>query len=272
MSSIRLIALDLDGTLLTTDKRLTDRSRAALERAAAHGAFIVPATGRIFRGLPESILGLPFLKCAILSNGAQVYDVARDRDIYTAELPTEQAAAIMGWLDGWPVLYDCYMDGRGWMQANMYDRIDDYALSPSIAVYMKSIRQPVPDLKRFIFDSGTSVQKIQVFCPDDMTQRRIFEAMPFEGISVTSSVPRNVEINHIDADKGKALLVLAGHLGIPREQTMAFGDGLNDLSMLRAAGTGVAMANAVDAVRAAADVVTSSCDMDGVASIIESLY
>ena len=271
MNDIRLIALDLDGTLLTTDKRLTDRSRQALERAAAHGAFIVPATGRIYRGLPQSVLDLPFLQYAILSNGAQVYDVMRNRDIYMAELPVAQAAKIMGWLDGWPVLYDCYMGGRGWMQADMYARIDDYALSPAIAVYMKSIRQPVPDLKKFIFDCGTSVQKIQVFCPDDATQRNIFDSLPFDGVSVTSSVPRNVEINHEDADKGKALLALAAHLGIPREQTMAFGDGLNDLSMLRAAGTGVAMANAVDAVRAAADVVTGSCDTDGVAMVIESL-
>lgn len=151
-------------------------------------------------------------------------------------------------------------------------RVDEFALSPSIAAYMKSIRQPVPDLKQFISDYGASVQKIQVFCPDDATQRQIFEALPFEGVAVTSSVPRNVEINHRNADKGKALLALAEHLGIKPEQTMAFGDGLNDLNMIRAAGTGVAMANAVDAVRTAADVVTGSCDMDGVASMIEKSF
>ena len=83
------------------------------------------------------------------------------------------------------------------LQFAMYARIDDYALSPAIAVYMKSIRQPVPDLKKFIFDYGTSVQKIQVFCPDDLTQRQIFDSLPFEGVTVTSSVSRVMVLSSI---------------------------------------------------------------------------
>ena len=76
---IRLIALDLDGTLLTTDKRLTERNRNALLRASEKGITVVPVTGRIFNGLPRSVLELPCLKYAILSNGASVYDVDTDR-------------------------------------------------------------------------------------------------------------------------------------------------------------------------------------------------
>ena len=93
----------------------------------------------------------------------------------------------------------------------------------------------------------------------------------FEHLAVSSSVSRNVEINHEDANKGAALLGLAAHLGLDRSQVMAFGDGLNDISMIRDAGIGVAMQNAVDEVKAAASLVTGSCEESGVAQVIEQI-
>ena len=81
----------------------------------------------------------------------------------------------------------------------------------------------------------------------------------------------NVEINHETAHKGAALSGLASHLGLDRSQVMAFGDGLNDISMIREAGIGVAMENAVDEVKAVGDLITGSCEESGVAEVIEQL-
>ena len=268
---IRLIALDLDGTLLTSDKRLSARNLAALRRASESGIEIVPVTGRIFRGLPQAVLDWPFLKYAILSNGAAVYDVVNDKTLCRAEIPLGQAVAIMAWLDSQPVIYDCYMEGQGYMNEAMWRQIDRYAWTPIVVDYMKSIRTPVPELKAFIQARGGDIQKIQALCRDDDTQCRLLADTPFPGVAVSSSVPRNVEINHADATKGHALLGLAAHLGLDREQVMAFGDGLNDITMIRAAGVGVAMANAVEEVRQAADEITATNDEDGVAAVIERL-
>lgn len=268
---IRLIALDLDGTLLTTDKRLTERNLAALRRASEQGIWIVPVTGRIFRGLPQAVLDWPFLKYAILSNGAAVYDVESDRMLCRAEIPLKQAVEIMAWLDGQPLIYDCYMEGRGYMTEAMWRQIEAYAASPIVVNYMKSIRTPVPELKAHIRAQGSDIQKIQAFCRDEDTQRRLLQHMPFPSIAVSSSVPRNVEINHENATKGRALLALAEHLGLRREQTMAFGDGLNDITMIESAGIGVAMGNAVDAVKRAANEITATNDEDGVAAAVEGL-
>ena len=80
----------------------------------------------------------------------------------------------------------------------------------------------------------------------------------------------NLEINAEEATKGNALLWLADYLGIPREETMAFGDGENDISMLKAAGIGVAMGNASDQIKEAADEVTLTNDQDGVAAAIRN--
>ena len=100
--------------------------------------------------------------------------------------------------------------------------------------------------------------------------RRIPELFP--ELVATTSVSNNIEINSVNAGKDKALLALAAHLGIPREDTVAFGDGTNDLAMIRAAGCGVAMANGHDEVKAAADLIADSCDEDGVARILETLF
>ena len=163
------------------------------------------------------------------------------------------------------------MDGTGWMSEAMLDRIELYAPNPNLVSYLRSIRTPVPDLKAFLTDRGTSIQKMHVFCRDKETQRYLLRHLPFTHVAVSSSAERNVEINHEDADKGIALLALADHLRIDRDQVMAFGDGLNDIPMIRAAGIGVVMGNAADEVKAAGDMITADNDRDGVAEIIEAL-
>lgn len=273
MNDIRLIALDLDGTLLNSNKELTARNEAALRAAAEKGIYIVPTTGRFFTAMPAVIRELPYLRYAITINGAAVYDIAAQQDIVRAELPLSQALAIMEYLDTLPVFYDCYMDNRGWMTKALQDQAADYAPDVHYLNMIRNLRTPVPELKAFIRERGMDIQKIQFFMTDMELRARLLKELPerFENLSVSSSVVNNIEINSFHANKGEAVLALAKHLGLSREQTMAFGDGLNDLSMIEASGVGVAMANAVPTVLAAADRVTLSCDEDGVAALIEEL-
>lgn len=271
MRDVRLIALDLDGTLLNSEKRLTSRNRTALEKAAEKGVEIVPSTGRFFGGMPEAIRLLPFVRYAITINGAAVFDTRENKDIYSADLPVEQATDIMAFLDTLPVIYDCYMDNWGWMTASMQAKAAEYAPNEHYVKMIRELRRPVPELKKFLREKGRGVQKVQLFTRDEALRQRLLRELAgrFPGITVSSSVPRNIEINQEKANKGDALLALARHLGIAREQTAAFGDGLNDVPMLKTAGIGVAMANAPAEIRALADCVADSCDEDGVAKTIE---
>ena len=91
MNSVKLLALDLDGTLLNSQKELTPRTRDALYAAAEAGVEIVPTTGRFFTGMPEVIPKLPFLHYAITINGAQVYDIRAEKAVSRAEIPLETA-------------------------------------------------------------------------------------------------------------------------------------------------------------------------------------
>lgn len=272
-SDVRLIAMDLDGTLLTTDKRLTERNRTAMEKAAQAGIAIVPATGRIYAGIPEEIKALPFIRYLILANGAAVYDRDTDKVLYSAEIPAETVLEVLAWLDGFPVIYDCYQDGQGYMTAEMWERADRYAADPAHLRMIRTLRKPVPDLKEYIRACGRSVQKLQALCETTEMQALVLEktAARFSGLVASSSVSRNVEINDARANKGAALQVLCDYLGIGTEATMAFGDGSNDLSMIWTAGTGVAMGNSTQAVLDAADRIAPDNDADGVGCVIESI-
>lgn len=268
-----IIALDLDGTLLNSDKQLSEGNRRALERAYEAGYAIVPTTGRFYGGCPACIRELPFIRYIITINGAEVADLQTGEVIYSAEIPNERALAVYEAMDSENVLYDCYQHNAAFMSAAHKERIDDMVSSDHYREMLHRLRKPVPDLKAFLRENGEDVQKIQLFTVDRALRLHLMETLPtmFEGLAVSSSVIDNIEINDCRAHKGAALLALADHLGLRREDTFAFGDGLNDLTMLREAGIGFAMENGEAEVKAVADRVTAGCDEDGVARGIEAI-
>lgn len=270
---MKLIAFDLDGTLLTADKVLTAENEAALAHAAAAGWVLVPATGRFYGAIPENVRSLPWFRYFITINGASVYDAAAGRALLRAEIPWRRAVELMAYLDGLPVIYDCYMDDWGWISRAHQARAADFAPHRHALDMLQKLRTPVPDLKAHLAETGHDVQKVMMFFRDPALRLAAMEdlAQRFPDLAVTSSIPMNIELNSRDATKGAALERLAALLGIPRAETVAFGDDLNDVTMLRAAGIGVAMGNAGPEARAAADRITASCDENGVAKALEIL-
>ena len=267
MSDTRIIALDLDGTLLDSGKNLSETNRAALAEAARKGILVVPTTGRFFGGMPESIRNLPFVRYAITINGAQVYDRAEDAALVREEIPLEFALGIMRLLDGFDAIYDCYQDNWGRMTASMQNRAADYAPDEHYLKMIRELRKPYPDLKEHLEELGRPVQKIMVFARNQEVRAAIAESIAarFPQIAISSSTFNNLELNSANAHKGLALQRFAERMGMGLENCMAFGDGTNDLTMVRMAGVGVAMANACPEVLATADYVTLSNDEDGVA-------
>jgi Cof subfamily protein (haloacid dehalogenase superfamily) len=270
MRNVRLIAFDLDGTLLDSDKQLSTENEAALARAAKAGIEIVPATGRFYRGMPQTIRNLPYVRYVISINGADVYDVVGQKTVCGSGIPWQQAVAVMEQLDALPVIYDCYQDGWGRMTQRLYDKAEEYAANIHSLEMIKKLRTPVPELKACIEERKSGVQKIQAFFRDMDFRARMLEELPvkFPDLVVTTSIVNNIEINSKDATKGIALKKLADYLEIPVSQTMAFGDDFNDITMLETAGIGVAMENAAEEVKNAANYVTDSCDSNGVANAV----
>ena len=269
-----LIALDMDGSLLTTEKHLTPRAKAALSRAAEAGTLIVPATGRFYKGLPAELRSEPYLRYCITINGAHVYDALFDRTISAAELPCARALDAMEYLDTQDVIYDCYQSDWGWITRKFWDTASEFVPDQYYLKMLRSLRNPVDELKTHLRKVGRNVQKIIIFTRTDELQDELLQHLPgqFPDMVVTSSARHNIELNAPAANKGTALQALTEALEIPMKQVMAVGDGLNDRSMLEAAGFAVAMGNAHPAIKAIADYVTDDCDHDGAAKAIERFF
>lgn len=277
MDPMRIIALDLDGTLLDSQKRLSEGNRAALAAAAAKGALIVPTTGRFFGMMPACIRDLPFVRYAITINGAQVYDRETDTALVREEIPLDMALDLMRLLDGYDVIYDCYRNNWGWMTQAFKDKSPEYATNEHYVKMIADFRNGVPELKAHLEATRAegNVQKSMFFSrlddPDAQALRAAEReiAARFPDLKTTSSTWNNVEVNLKTAHKGVALKRFAESLGLTLANCMSFGDGGNDLTMIEAAGVGVAMSNAAPEVLAAADYVSCSNDEDGVAAALK---
>ena len=269
----KLIAFDLDGTVLHGDKSLSKRTLRALRAAAEAGALVVPATGRTYRGLPAELCRQSFSRYYLMINGAKLYDEREDRVIARAEIPNALALRLMDYLAGIDAMFDCYIDDWGYVSEAWYPRAGEYLGDPAILYLFRQTRSIVPDLRAYLRGKGCSIQKAQAHFRDQDLRRRELRELPlrFPELAVSTSIPTNIELNIREANKGDALRTLCRELDIPLEDTVAFGDGTNDLSMIRAAGLGVAMANADEAVLAAADAVCPDNEHDGVAEFLEKL-
>ncbi|MDO4938548.1 MAG: Cof-type HAD-IIB family hydrolase [Lachnospiraceae bacterium] len=270
---IKLIAFDLDGTLLTTDKKITPRTYDALKNAAGQGVHIVPATGRFLRTVPQEIKDMDFVDCIISINGAYVIDMKTGEEIYRSEIPVNEAIDIMSFFDTMPVAYDCYMNNDSFINQKMMDEIESYVDDRFYLDLVWKHRKGVPELKEHIRASGHDIQKIMAYTKDMEIKRYLMDNLEsmFPGLKVTSSIKNNVEINASGADKGKALEAVAQYFHIDISETMGFGDSYNDIPLLRAAGTGVCMGNGNDVTKSSADIIAPSNDDDGVAQIIEEM-
>lgn len=272
MKSVGIIALDLDGTLLDSQKRLSGRNKEALLRCSELGIEIVPTTGRAVDGIMPEIRNLPGVHYAITTNGGTVADLRCARCLTRCTLSNVKALEILNIVKKYNAMYDPYIDGRGISQPDFIDHMADFGLSGVMQDMVRATRDLVPDVIRHVEQCKRDVEKVNIYLAD-LKDREILreELSSVEGIIISSSLYNNLEINAEGATKGNALMWLAKHLGISREDTMAFGDGENDVTMLKAAGIGIAMGNGLEIAKNAADQVTLTNDEDGVAAAIERL-
>ena len=268
----RLIASDLDETLLDSDHRIPERVRAAVAAARERGVRFVPATGRPFNSVDGTLSDLGLLGEAgeyVLSfNGGVITENANAAHPLTScELPAKTAEA----------LYETGVERGLCVHVYTLEHVYLYNYLPVERAYIEGRMNIVETHERtldFLDKTGEKLVKL-LFMSTDMDELHALEAELAasgltQGLDVVYSSNRYLEFNAPGINKGTGLLELARLLGIPQDQTMAIGDNSNDIPMLRAAGLGVAVANATDEAKAAAGYV---CEADnnagGVAEAIE---
>ncbi len=269
---IKMIGLDLDGTLLTDKKELTDRTKAALRRAIELGITVLVASGRPWMGVPEELRNFPGMRYALTSNGARIIDTKDDRVIEEHLLSPELALKALAVCGKYDTLQEVYFDGQGYAPADQMAHVEKYHKNPSMCEYMRKTRLPVKDIRKLVEQENRGLDKVQALFADMDERETAWKELEQEkGLELVGSLQYNIEINAAGVNKGTGLVNLGRMLGIRRKEIMAFGDGDNDIAMLREVGFGVAMANADEQVKAAADYITLSNEEEGVAEAIERL-
>ena len=268
--NIRMIGFDLDGTLLTTNKVLTERTKKALELAAAQGVILVPATGRPLCGLPKELLELPFIKYAVTANGARILEVETEKVLSKMLISVEKTREILDIFSDYDTLRDVYYDGIGYSDKEKLAHIQDYVMTKAMGEYILSTRVAVDSVERKFEAENRGTDKVQALFRFQTEKEEAWERVrKVSGVEATGALENNIEVNAEGVHKGEALLKLGEIFGISRDEIAAFGDGSNDTKMLKTVGTGVAMANAMPEVKVAADRITDSNDEEGVARFIE---
>ena len=268
--AIRLIALDLDGTLLTTGKTISPADRAAVEAAIEWGVLVVPVTGRPAQGVPKEVLDLPGVRYVVSSNGATIRDIVTGETLLETHLEAETALAVLAASGHVTMIREAFRAGVGYLSQADYD-ILCARYEGAMLAYVLDTRQVVPGtLEDFLREDPRPIEELFFLTDSEETKldlQNTLSALP--GIGFADPFPRDLEVMAGGIDKGEGLRFLLDRLGLDPSEAMAIGDGGSDLPMLRAAGIGVAMENSVDAVKAGADWVTASNDGNGVALAIE---
>lgn len=258
---IAVLAVDMDDTLLNSQRDISPRTRRAIAEAQSRGVRVVLATGRMYSSARPYAEQLRLRGPLITYNGALVKTV-EGKVLSHRPIPLEAAQEVL----------DLGAQARWLTYVYVDDRMFVSEINDVVRRYMSISRRPaypVVDLRRFLQADPT---KIIFVGRDGEESAAIIAAVKErlgEELEITQSNPRFVELTQRGVSKGTALEDVAEYFEVPLSRIMAIGDGFNDLDMIRTAGMGIAVANAPEPVRAAADHVTTSNDEDGVALAIE---
>lgn len=272
---LAIIGLDMDGTLLDGNRQLTTRTIETMRRAAEAGVQLVVDSGRKFEIVPKELREMDCMRYYVLCNGAEIYDKQENKVIYRAEIPLDKALLIYDDLVSYgDVFLDSYMSDAAWSRKEDLPKIDRFVADPSHRDILYNTRIPVENFRERLIERGKPVYKFQTIYGStsirDAEMARLRKNWP--DMYITNAYTYNLEVNVPEATKGGGLLKLAEILGCPRERVYAFGDSMNDLSMIESADIGYAMANADDALKAVADRIAPPNTEDGVAQVLEELF
>ncbi|MCD8502211.1 MAG: Cof-type HAD-IIB family hydrolase [Bacillaceae bacterium] len=282
---MKIIATDMDGTLLDHNRELTEENARAIVKAQERGVTVVVATGRDYTEAVNP-LKRAGIRCPIIAvNGAEIRSEEGEK-ILSTPLTYEQIKVIKDVLTENNIYFEIYTS------KGAYTNNHNLALQVVVDV-LKSSNEPgaddeahmfevaerrfqnaeimiTDDYEKIIEDRTVEIHKALAFTIDDQARNKAREQLMKKEnlLSVSSSGHENLEITNVHAQKGIALQAFADRLGVSMEEVMAIGDNFNDMSMLEVAGVSVAMENAEQEVKDISTFVTKTNDESGVAYAI----
>lgn len=271
----KMIASDLDGTLLPLGH--TSPSEYAikiLKKLKGQGIIITIATGRGITGVPKQLVDEGIIDYVIACNGSIVYDYNKKEVLLSMALHHDKAVAIIKRIKNAGIYVATYIDGNEIGDKTDLKRYDEYFESSEVTKMIASVIYDIKDnLLDFIVNDKPHVNKILSFFNDQelSIREKLMEEISssYEGIDVSSATYNNLEVTNAQSTKGSALCFLCEHLNMKLDDVVVFGDGDNDISMLKVAGLPISPANASNNAKKYANIIADSVDNDGIIKAIE---
>lgn len=270
--NIKFVGVDLDGTLLRDDKTLCDGADKIINSLAERSIHFVPITGRPYSGIPDCVKSLDAVEYIISSNGAKIMEAKTDRELFSFSLSNEKTNELISLLKNTNCMFEVFADHVGYLEKELYDYYVKEFTGTTVGDYIFSSRKITPSVEKLFIGTDKQADEVFIDCRNPQTRDYILKTVAdVSGISHCSLSDRFLEIFRQGTDKGEAMAVLCGYLGVDIGQTIAFGDGENDLQMLEKAGIAVAMENAFPRVKEKADIITKLNNDNGVCEILKLL-
>lgn len=275
-AKIKLVALDMDGTLFNDKLEITEENQRMIRAAIEAGTHVIISTGRPYVALPIEKLTDLGIRYAITSNGGGIYRIPEKECVYSSCMPPEVIVPVIRFLQTKEIQYDAFVSGNRYRESNRQYIVDRLTQFPEATRNMvKTNAMFVDDLATFIEERGLDVEKMTInFYPlPDGTYKDRDDVWSYLSanpqITALCGGYMNMEYTMAGTTKAMGLRFLADLLNVPMECTMACGDTQNDADIMQAAAIGVAMGNAGNDIKAIADFVTKSNNDSGVAYAIE---
>lgn len=265
----KLIVMDMDGTLTNRDKQITPRTRAALIKAQELGATLVLASGRPTHGLYKEAYELcmdTYGGILMSFNGAKVNEFPSEKELYNHVVPKKCKRPIIN--NARALNMNVMIHDGAYV---VVEKEDTYKSDYEASICNMELKV-VEDLNAYVEQYDPN--KFLISAPSDYLKMQLEDfRLPFgDMLTICTSAPFYIEVVDNGIDKGGTLHQLCERLSISREEVIAFGDEMNDLTMLQYAGCGVAMGNAVKPIKLIADQITASNDEDGIAEVLEACF
>jgi len=263
MTKIKLVALDVDGTLVRRDLSLSPAVVQAVESLRDAGIIVSINTGRSMGELIEFRKSFPWIRYFVVSNGATGVDAETNTTFFENHLPLDIAQQIEHEARSYRVMTQVYADGTSYLNQSCWEQTERYTAEHMHHPSLVAGYSPVDNVGALLDARKIDIEKLYISFEDlaDLPRMRAFcEKFP---VDLVTSIHDGLEVNHKGVEKGSGLIALCDYLGISPEETAAVGDGLADVAMFRKAGFSIAMENALDSVKSAADLVAPSNNDDG---------
>lgn len=266
--AIRLVAVDVDGTLLTADQRVLPSVKDAVQLAVDHGIQLVLSTGRSAGECWYVLEQLPQIRYAVTYTGSMVQDLKTGAVLYHCPLQADDLRVIYDRLRQYDGLWSLFADGKVYNPRAQMAQFGRYYPEELRELFEHS-HTYIDDMDRLIAERTEPVEKVYIsYCSKEESARARAAAakLPYYA---TGAGFADLEVMNPATNKGLALGALAEALGIAQSEVLAIGDSSNDAAMLAYAGVGVAMANGEEELKKIADRIAPSNEAGGVADILE---